>query len=254
MNATPIARFDQAHLLSDLHLDESRPVLTRLFVDFLRSQVRRVDALFLLGDIFEVWVGDDDDAALPAMIASELRAVADSGVSLFFMHGNRDFLLGQAYAELAGMQLLPDPCVVTLGGIDTVLSHGDRYCISDQRYNAFRLQVRSPAWQAELLAQPLEARRALAKQLRRESMDSQEAQRQAGTPWADVDEATIVDELACRGMTRIIHGHTHRPTVHPLALPDGKAGERIVLSDWHDEEGEALLITKEGTLERHCLR
>lgn len=254
MNATPIARFDQAHLLSDLHLDESRPVLTNLFVDFLRAQALRADALFILGDLFEVWVGDDDDAPLPATIAGHLRAVANSGVSVYFMHGNRDFLLGQAYAGLANMQLLADPCIVTLSGVETLLSHGDRYCISDQRYTAFRLQVRSPAWQTALLAQPLEARRALARQLRRESMGSQEAQRQAGIPWADVDEATILDELGQLGLKRLIHGHTHRPAIHPLALPDGQSGERIVLSDWHGEEGEVLFIGKDGALERHRLR
>lgn len=253
MNAAPIARVGQAYLLSDLHLDESRPVLTRLFVEFLRSQARRAGALFLLGDLFEAWIGDDDDAMLPAMIASELRAVADTGVGLYFMHGNRDFLLGQTYAALAGMRLLPDPCVITIGGIDTLLSHGDRYCTSDPRYNAFRLQVRNPAWQTALLAQPLEARRALARQLRRESIDSQEAQQKAGIPWADVDEAAIIDELACSGLTRLIHGHTHRPAVHPLAMPDGQVGERIVLSDWHGDVGEALSIGRDGSVERHRL-
>lgn len=254
MKAIPFALFDQAHLMSDLHLDESRPVLTRLFVEFLRSHAQRCDALFLLGDIFEVWVGDDDDAPLPAMIAHELRTVAAGGVRIYFMHGNRDFLLGQSYAKKACMQLIPDSSVATLGGVDTLLSHGDRYCISDQHYNAFRLQVRSPKWQTALLEQPLEARRALAKQLRRESMDMHKAQEVAGIPWVDVDESVIIDEMACLGTTRIIHGHTHQPALHPLVLPDGQHGERIVLSDWREEEGEVMLIGSDGAFKRHRLR
>jgi len=254
MKAVPFAQFDRAYLMSDLHLDDSRPALTRLFVEFLQSHAHSGYAFFLIGDIFEAWVGDDDDASLPATIARELRAVAERGVSVFFMHGNRDFLLGQAYARKAGMRIIPDPCVVTLGGIDTLLSHGDRYCISDHRYQAFRHQSRDPAWQAALLAQPLEVRRALAKQLRRESQEKQEVQRVEGIPWVDVDADAVVAEMASLGMARLIHGHTHRPAVHALALPGGRRGERIVLSDWREAEGEAMSIDRDGTFERHCLR
>lgn len=249
MNST----LKSAFLLSDLHLDASRPELTRAFVAFLQGQARTKPAVFLLGDIFEVWVGDDDDAELPAMIAGHLQATARSGTDIYFMRGNRDFLLGAEYAERAGMTLINDPYPLTLGGIPTLLSHGDRYCIDDLKYQAFRRQSRDPQWQASVLSQPLMARRALAASLRTESITEQQAKIDAGNPLTDVVHAPIAADLMRFGARRMIHGHTHRPDTHLLTMPNGQKAQRIVLSDWHDGVGEAMEIHADGAVERHCL-
>lgn len=244
---------DVTYLMSDMHLHDSRPELTKLFVSFLRGGARIAAAVYLLGDIFEAWVGDDDDGALPALIAREIRDVVDAGVAVYFIHGNRDFLLGHDYAAVAGMQLLPDPFRVTLGGVPTLLTHGDRYCLADKQYQAFRKQSRDPAWQAAILGQPLAARRALAKSLRTESMMKQEAQASAGVPFSDVDDAMVAAEMATHGVNRLIHGHTHSPATHGLQLPDGRKGERIVLSDWHSATGEVVSVDASGAVDRHKL-
>ncbi len=242
-----------AFLLSDLHLDVSRPELTRTFLSFLQGQARTKPALFLLGDIFEVWVGDDDDAELSAMIAEHLHATARSGTDVHFMHGNRDFLLGAKYANRAGMALIDDPYPLALAGIPTLLSHGDRYCIDDAKYQAFRRQSRDPQWQAGVLSQPLMARRALAASLRAESTAEQQSKIDAGDPLTDVVDAPILVDLMRFGAHRLIHGHTHRPDIHFLTMPDGQQAERIVLSDWHDGVGEAMAIHADGSIERHRL-
>ena len=151
-------------LVSDLHLDASRPAITRLFLDFLAGEARQADALYVLGDLFEAWVGDDDPGEPGASVCAALKALADSGVPVFLMRGNRDFLFGPGIAARCGATLLPDPCVVDLHGRPTLLMHGDLLCTDDVGYQPFRRQVRDPAWQATFLAQPLEARQAFAAQ------------------------------------------------------------------------------------------
>jgi len=241
-----------ALLISDLHLDTNTPILTEILVKFLRSQARSVPALFLLGDIFEAWVGDDDDSKLVDDIAAELRAVADSGTAVYFMHGNRDFLLGQQYAERAGMALIDDPSVFRLGGIETLLTHGDRYCSTELEYQKFRRESRMPEWKAAILACPLDIRRALAQKLRQESITSQQAKLMAGESLADVVDAEVIKDLNEFHVKRVIHGHTHRPREHEHVLADGSVAERIVLADWRSS-GEALEVRENGTYIRHQL-
>ena len=154
--------------ISDLHLDAARPQITRLFGEFVDTQARGAEALYVLGDLFEAWVGDDDPAETGAFVAQRLKALADSGVPVFFIRGNRDFLLGDAYARRAGMTLLPDPAVLNLHGTPTLLMHGDLLCTDDIAYQQFRTRTRDPRWQAQFLSQPLPARMAFAQQARGE--------------------------------------------------------------------------------------
>jgi UDP-2,3-diacylglucosamine hydrolase len=239
-------------MVSDLHLDESRPGLTDIFFRFLRGDARKASALYLLGDVFEVWVGDDDDAPLVDEVAKELKAVSDGGTTVYFMHGNRDFLVGVDYALRAGMTLLQDPVVHKVGGVETLLTHGDRYCTDDAKYQAVRAQLRSPAFQSMILAKTLDERRAIAASARAQSIAHQKATG-ALPDVGDVVSDALVKEMGERGVRRLIHGHTHRPDVHTLTLADGSSAERIVLADWR-EYGEALEIRDDGTYFRIELR
>ncbi len=238
--------------MSDLHLDAGRPELTAIFLRFLADCPGRVDELFLLGDIFEAWIGDDDDAPWLVTVLEALRRAGDAGVRTHFQHGNRDFLLGKSFAARAGMTLLPDVQPLELGGVATILCHGDALCTDDTDYQAFRARSRDPAWQAQILAMPLEARRELARQLRQESVDGQQRRLAEGGVLADVNEATVRDCMRGHGAARLIHGHTHRPGVHAVAL-DGGHGERVVLADWR-VDGEVLEVLPDGSFQRHALR
>lgn len=206
---------------SDLHLAEDLPATTRAFTGWLEDS--RADALFLVGDLFEAWVGDDM-ATRPyeaACVQALARAAARRPVHV--MHGNRDFLLGAGFAAATGVRLLADPTVLRGFGQSVLLTHGDAWCLADAPYMAFRAQVRQPAWATQLLAQPLAARLALAAKMRAESRQRQSA----GETYADVDEATAAAAMAAAGATTLVHGHTHRPATEPFA-----GGTRLVLSDW----------------------
>jgi len=228
--------------IADLHLDDGRPHITALFERFLAGDdVRRADALYILGDLVEAWIGDDDDAELPARIARATRGVRDSGVPVFFMVGNRDFLLGPAFAERAGLELLDDGVVHALYGRPTLLMHGDLLCTDDTAYQAVRAQVRTPQWQAQILAMPLQARRAFAAKARE---DSRAHTGSAMETIMDVNAAAVAHAMRDAGVTRLIHGHTHRPAVHAFEL-DGQPAERIVLGDWY-EQGSVLRVEPEG--------
>lgn len=216
--------------VSDLHLDPARPAITALFLDFLARQAGRADACYILGDLFEAWVGDDDDAELGRRVAGALRALADSGVSVHFLHGNRDFLIGERFAAAAGVRLLPESEAINLYGEPVLLLHGDTLCTDDADYQAFRAQVRDPAWQARLLELPLAQRRALAGQLRE---TSQQATQLKETAITDVNLEAVDGALRARGIRRMIHGHTHRPAIHEWML-DGQPARRAVLGDWYD--------------------
>jgi len=221
--------------ISDLHLDESRPQIVELFKQFLRGEARRADALYILGDLFESWIGDDDDGALAGEVAADLAAVRDAGVAAFFMHGNRDFLLGADYAARAGITLLHDPTVIELDGERTLLMHGDTLCTDDVDYQRFRTLVRDPQWQTQFLSRPLAERRAFAEQARGESR-RQTAMK--ANEIMDVNQAAVASALREHRVDRLIHGHTHRPAVHRFDV-DGRAAERIVLGDWY-EQGSVL--------------
>ena len=228
-------------LVSDLHLDASRPAITRLFLDFLAGEARQADALYVLGDLFEAWVGDDDPGEPGARVCAALKALADSGVPVFLMRGNRDFLFGPGIAARCGATLLPDPCVVDLHGRPTLLMHGDLLCSDDVAYQAFRRQVRDPAWQATFLAQPLEARQAFAAKARAASREHQSGMAEAIT---DTHAATVADVMSRHGVDRLIHGHTHRPAVHAITV-EGRPATRIVLGDWY-EQGSVLRVDTDG--------
>jgi UDP-2,3-diacylglucosamine hydrolase len=242
-----------AYLISDLHLEQDRPSMTAIFKRFLQGPAQAVPALFLLGDIFEAWVGDDDDSPFVASIADALRTLHGQGVQVYFMHGNRDFLLGPAYAQRAGMTLLPDPTTLELGGVRTVLAHGDAQCTDEVAYQQFRQQARSESWQRHVLSMPLDDRRTLARQLRQQNMDGQQVRADAGMGYADVAPSAVCELVIEHGADRLIHGHTHRPADHWMDLPDGKKAQRIVLSDWHDDHGEALEVRPDGSFIRNIL-
>jgi UDP-2,3-diacylglucosamine hydrolase len=218
--------------VSDLHLDASRPHIVDLFTRLLSGQARDADALYLLGDLFESWIGDDDDSALAQQVAAATRAVRKSGVPVYFMHGNRDFLLGEDYAERAGMTLLPDPTVIEIAGENTLLMHGDTLCTDDVEYQKFRTLVRNPEWQRQFLAKPLDERRAFAARARGESR-KQTAMK--ADEIMDVNQAAVEAALRNHGVRRLIHGHTHRPATHSFNL-DGQTAERIVLGDWYEQD------------------
>ena len=236
--------------ISDLHLDAERPRITEMFGRFLEDEARGAEALYILGDLFEAWVGDDDPSATGAFVAARLRSLADAGTPVYFIRGNRDFLLGDEFARRAGIAILPDPAVVVLHGKPTLLMHGDTLCTDDVAYEAFRAQTRNPDWQARFLAQPLVARLAFAQQARAASkahQDTLQAREQAqGTmeTITDVSAATVDATLARFGIDTLIHGHTHRPALHDLVV-GGRACRRIVLGDWY-EQGSVLRVDPDG--------
>ncbi|MFC5525185.1 UDP-2,3-diacylglucosamine diphosphatase [Rhodanobacter ginsengisoli] len=225
--------------ISDLHLDPGRPQITALFENYLASaEVRSADTLYILGDLVEAWIGDDDDAELPRRIALATAAVRNAGVPVYFMVGNRDFLLGEAFARRAGMTLLDDGAVHEIHGTPTLLMHGDVLCTDDVAYQAVRQQVRAPQWQAQILSMPLEARRAFAAKARE---DSRAHTGSAKESIMDVNQDAVATAMRKAGVKRLVHGHTHRPAVHTFEL-DGHPAERIVLGDWY-EQGSVLRIS-----------
>lgn len=226
--------------ISDLHLDASRPHITQLFVDFVRTEATRASALYVLGDLFEAWVGDDCDDDTASQVAGALSDLHAAGVPCFYVHGNRDFLLGDAYARRARMTLLPDPSVVRIDGERILLMHGDILCTDDAPYQAFRSQSRAPLWQRGFLQRPLQERMAFAAQARAES---QRYTRSAGEAITDVNATAVDATLAHHGVETLIHGHTHRPAIH-RDTARGDARRRIVLGDWY-EQGSVLRIEGE---------
>jgi UDP-2,3-diacylglucosamine hydrolase len=217
--------------ISDLHLDDARPHIVDAFEDLLATQASQAQALYILGDLFESHIGDDDDAPLNARVARATRRVRDAGVPVHFMHGNRDFLLGSDYAERAGMTLLADPPVIELSGDRVLLMHGDTLCTDDVEYQKFRALVRDPAWQRTFLAKPLAGRRAFAAQARGESRKHTAS---AKPEIMDVNQSAVEAAMRAHGVRRLIHGHTHRPATHYFDM-DGRKAERIVLGDWYEQ-------------------
>lgn len=225
--------------ISDLHLDAERPAITGLFGKFLDGEARDAQALYILGDLFEAWVGDDDPSELGAFVADKLHALRDAGVPVYFIRGNRDFLIGDAYAKRAGMTVLPDPAVVMLDGEPTLILHGDLLCTDDMAYQQFRTQTREPRWQQQFLSQPLAARLAFAAQARAASKARYGELVSAGMAEAigDVAPASVQAWFKRYGIRRMIHGHTHRPAIHD----EGDGNTRVVLGDWY-EQGSVLRV------------
>lgn len=228
--------------ISDLHLDTRRPAVTALFLDFLAAlDAAGCAGLYILGDLFEAWVGDDSDDAHDRQVIDALRALTGRGVPVSLMHGNRDFLIGERFARASGCTLLADPTVIDLGGEPTLLMHGDTLCSDDHEYQQFRHLVRNPAWQQQFLAKPLAERRAIAANLRE---TSRQRTGEKAADIMDVNPRAVEDVLRAYGLHRLIHGHTHRPAVHDLRV-DGEPAQRIVLGDWY-EQGSVLRWTDAG--------
>ncbi|PTB91669.1 UDP-2,3-diacylglucosamine diphosphatase [Marinobacter sp. B9-2] len=214
--------------ISDLHLEESRPDITEAFLTFLDEKARSVDQLYILGDFFEAWIGDDERTPLQEQVAAALSKLRDSGTDIFLMHGNRDFLIGQDFCDRAGATLLDDPTVIDLHGTPTLLMHGDSLCTADVEYQKFRANMRNPQWQQMILQRPLEDRQQMARQLREISMAKNQGKEEF---IMDVTPEEVVKDMEKHGVQRLIHGHTHRPAVHEL-MANGSPAKRIVLGDW----------------------
>jgi UDP-2,3-diacylglucosamine hydrolase len=228
--------------ISDLHLCSGRPQINRCFLGFLERDARDADALYILGDLFEYWAGDDDlDDPLNAAVAAALAQLSGSSVPVFLMHGNRDFVIGEAFARASGVQLLPDPVLLNLYGQPVLLMHGDTLCTLDQEYQAFRREARSDTWIRNLLAKPLTERKAAIEALRRQS---EQEKRSKAAEIMDVAPAEVEAALRRHGYPRLIHGHTHRPARH-VHVVDGHACERWVLADWY-QAGSYLACDESG--------
>lgn len=244
-----------ALFVSDIHLSPALPATTQAFLDFLDTHARHAPRLYLLGDIFEYWAGDDDaDDSYHRHIIAALRELADVGVALFWMGGNRDFLVGEAFAEAAGLTLLPDPYVAEIANQKIILTHGDAYCTDDAAYMAFRRQVRDNNWQQQFLAQPLAQRKQIVEAMR---VGSKEAQREKSMEIMDVNTQAIASLFTAHQAKLMIHGHTHRPALHTTQIEE-KNCLRYVLPDWDcdggDERGGWLALDELGRLHRYNVR
>ncbi|WP_285962145.1 UDP-2,3-diacylglucosamine diphosphatase [Pseudomonas tohonis] len=228
-------------LISDLHLEEERPDITRAFLRFLQTRASQAEALYILGDFFETWIGDDAMTPYQRTIAQALRQVADGGTRIFLMHGNRDFMIGTRFCREAGCTLLADPSRVVLAGHPVVLMHGDSLCTRDEAYMRMRRILRNPVVLWILRHLPLATRHKLARKLRSESRMQT---RQKAAEITDVTPEEIPRLLAEQGVPTLIHGHTHRPAVHELQV-GGLPAQRIVLGDW-DRQGWALEVDEQG--------
>ncbi len=231
--------------ISDLHLSDEAPHIEAALTQFLHRE-SGAQALYVLGDLFEIWIGDDDDAPLAQRTAANFAAFSARGSAVFFMGGNRDFLLGAEFAKRAGGELLPDALVIDLAGEATLLMHGDTLCTDDLDYQEFRKMAHDPAWQADALSKSLEARRMLAQTIR---TMSKEAGSNKAEDIMDVAESAVIEAMQRHGVTRLIHGHTHRPNEHQHST-----GVRWVLGDWWDN-GWALRANDSGiTLNTFSIR
>lgn len=229
------------YFISDLHLHAERPDLVRAFLSYLEQLPEDAQALYILGDFFEVWIGDDDDAAWLAPIKQALKRLHDKAVACFIMHGNRDFLLGAQFCRETGCQLIDDPFVLDYAKQSYLLMHGDSLCTGDQAYMEFRRMVRSREWQQQLLQQNPETRRQLAKQLRDTSM---QANASKAEEIMDVTPSEVETVMAHFGVVNLIHGHTHRPARHDLEVLE-KPAQRWVLGDW-DQLGWQIRLDEHG--------
>ena len=227
--------------IADLHLQTEEPAITAGFLRFLRGEAKNADALYILGDLFEAWIGDDDPNPLHREMAAAIHALVDSGVPCYFIHGNRDFLIGKRYARESGMTLLPEEQVLDLYGRRVLIMHGDTLCTDDTGYLAFRAKVHTPWIQKVFLALPLFIRNRIAARMR---AGSKAANSSKSMTIMDVNPQAVVSVMEKHGVQWLIHGHTHRPDVHSL-IASGEAAHRVVLGAWHTE-GSMVKVTPEG--------
>jgi UDP-2,3-diacylglucosamine hydrolase len=224
--------------ISDLHLDSARPHIIELFLDFLREQACHADALYVLGDLYEYWIGDDNPAKELQPTIAALAKLSQRGVAIYFIHGNRDFLIGREFARQSGCQLLPETAVINLYGEPTLIMHGDSLCTDDIAYQRFRARMRNKLVQRIILSLSVNMRQKIARQLRAQSqqaIDSKTAE------IMDVNPQAVEAVMKKHGVRRLIHGHTHRPAMHKFEI-DGSPVIRIVLGDWY-EQGSVLRCT-----------
>ena len=244
------ARMPEQLFISDLHLSEARPETLALFERFLRERPQPGDRLYILGDLFDAWIGDDDDAPLAQRVRQALAETSRRGVALFIQRGNRDFLLGRRFMRETGATLLPDPCRITAAGRPTLLMHGDLLCTDDIAYQKARRRLRNPLFQWLALRRSLAARRRMAAEYRRRSGEVT-----AMTPAEimDANADAVIDYLQRHDATCLIHGHTHRPAVHEHRLPDGRPAQRYVLDEWHADHAAAW-VDDGSALRRETIR
>ena len=231
----------QTFFISDLHLDPSRPDIIALAAAFLRERAVDGNALYILGDLFEYWIGDDQPTTGLEPVLTALDGLSRAGVPIHFIAGNRDFLIGDDFCREHGISQLQDGAVIDLHGIPTLLMHGDVLCTDDERYQQLRTMLRDPAWQQQFLALPLEERIRQAQALREQSENETQ---QKDTMIMDVNDDAVRDAMRRAGVRRLIHGHTHRPAIHEFTL-DGEDAERIVLGDWY-ARGSVLTCSATG--------
>jgi UDP-2,3-diacylglucosamine hydrolase len=229
--------------VSDVHLDASAPAAIEQFVSFLDTHAKNAEALYILGDLFEVWVGDDDSDAEKKGVTSALRALTTRGVACFILHGNRDFLLGRGFCDATGCRLLPDPVVAEFDGERVLLTHGDALCVDDHSYQELRSVVRTAPWQRRFLALPLSDRELLANQAR---AGSRQHTSRTIPKIMDVNSDAVAQAFRVAEVRRMIHGHTHRPGIHDMVI-DGTPAQRIVLGAWY-EQG-SYLVYERGSYE-----
>lgn len=232
--------------LSDLHLEDGRPETLSILREFLSGPAAGADAIYILGDLFEYWIGDDALSGMAQELARNTHSLTEKGLPIYFMHGNRDFLLGEKYAALSGMKILPESVTVDLYGTPTLLLHGDALCTDDLAYQAFRLQSRNPAWQAAVLARSVEERLAMAKSARDTSQDHTGS---ASMQIMDVNAGAVKQAFIENGVMRMIHGHTHRPDVHEYDMGSAGTARRYVLADWYTA-GSFLEVSAAGVSAR----
>lgn len=227
------------HFISDLHLCEEQPHLLRLFEVYLERYAPRASHLYILGDLFEVWIGDDYLPDWLIQLTKKMKSLSSSGTQIFFCHGNRDFLLGHQFAQLAGLQLLNEYATIALNDRKVLLCHGDTLCTDDAAYQAFRSEVRTEKWQSEFLSLSIEKRLAIVNQYRQQS---KQATAEKTNEIMDVNNSTVNSIFDAHQVQYLIHGHTHRPATHR-----NNGRYRIVLSDW-GQEGQYLEF-KDGCLQ-----
>ncbi len=227
----PTALRPETLFISDLHLSQDRPATTQRFRQFLKTRASGAERLYILGDLFDAWIGDDDPTPLASQVKTGLKVLVDAGTAVYFQHGNRDFLIGERFVRETGISLLDDYAVIDLYGTATLIAHGDLLCTDDIPYQTARARVRSEAWKRDALARPLFIRRLYARWYR---FRSQFHKRNKSFEIMDVNQNAVVETMRKYGVTRLIHGHTHRPAVHHL-LVDGKAAQRFVLAEWADK-------------------
>ncbi len=229
--------------ISDLHLSEELPAITECFLTFLQNEAINADALYVLGDLFETWFGDDDINEFNQTIISAFKILTDSGVPCFFLEGNRDFLIGKKFAKQTGITLLPAICTIELYGCKTLIMHGDTLCTKDEGYQRYRATVHKPWVQWIFLHLPLKIRHRLVGNIKNSSKEQKEHKQMA---IMDVTPEEVVSEMQRFDVTQLIHGHTHRPAVHELTL-NNQSVKRVVLGDWYSQ-GSVLTVTEKSML------